>query len=351
MTELSLDRKPIDDSEEISLLALGTVLLRSRRTVVVLGVLGAVAGLAAGLLRTRVYTSTAMFLPQVSETGTSGFAAAAGQLGIRVPNGGGSWGPAVYVELLHSRGLLEPIALDSVAVAEDRGRHVALTDLLRVNASSKGLRTERAVRALNSLVKSNEVRALGAVQLSVTTEWPSVSLWLAQRLLGAITQFNLETRKSQAKAERQFAETQAMEAEGALRAAEDRLQGFLQRNRTIGGSAELSFERDRLQRDVSLRQQVYTTLIQNREDAKIREVRDTPVITVLEEPKLPVVPESRKTVSKGILGGLLGAVIGTLIAFISHRLTDARRLPNEEVREFFKLVDEATPRFLRRIGR
>jgi uncharacterized protein involved in exopolysaccharide biosynthesis len=189
------------------------------------------------------------------------------------------------------------------------------------------------------------------VKLSVTTRWPSVSLALAERLVQSVNQFNLETRKSQAAAERRFVEVQVGEAERALREAEDRLQSFLQRNRAIADSPELGFQRDRLQREVALRQQVYTSLVQSREEARIREVRDTPVITLLEGPRLPMVGEARKSVKKGLAGGIAGAMLGVLIALVVQGAAGARRASSTEAREFFQLVQEATPQLLRRAWR
>lgn len=338
--------------DEISLAALGSVLLRRRRTILALGLLGALLGLAAGLLSTRVYTSRAIFIPQgPQQDGASGLALAASQFGIRVPPSSGTWGPPVYVELLRSRALLEPIAVDSVVVVERGGRRVAFMDLLEIEAPTPAKRLHRAVERLGKIVKASEDKKLGAVKLSVATEWPSVSLALAERLVRTVNQFNVETRKSQAAAERQFVELQAAEAERALRESEDRLQAFLQGNRIIAGSPELTFRRDRLQRGVESREQVYTTLLQNREEARIREVRDTPVITVLEDPRLPVVGEPRKSVQKAVMGGLTGGMLGVLIAFIVQGVVGARRTPSEEVREFFQLVEEATPRFLKRGAR
>jgi len=349
MTEPSAGPTPVRRADdEPSFLVLGSVLLRRRRTILVLGMIGAAVGLAAGLSQARVYKSTAIFIPQGSPEGTSGLALAASQLGIRVPTSGGGWVPAVYVELVRSGPLLESIALDTVLVLEEGGRRVPLIDLLEIRGSTPARRLNRAVEAIREIVKATEDRRLGAVRLSVTTKWPSVSLSLAQRLVNGVNKFNIETRRSQAGAERQFVEGQAREAERALRESEDRLQAFLQQNRAIGSSPQLAFQRDRLQRDVELRQQVYRTLIQNRDEARIREVRDTPVITVLEDPRLPAIGEKRGSVQKAVLGGVLGAVIGALVAILAQGVAGARGASSDEAREFFQLVSEATPRILRR---
>lgn len=350
MTEPSAALKvAYKEDDEISLFALGSVLLRWRRWIVVLGLSGAALGLVFGLLSHRVYVSTATFIPQSSETdATSALSLAARQIGIGVPSSGGVWSPAVYVELLRSHALLEPVALDTVVVAEDAHRRVALMDLLKIKAQTPELRVDRAVRALGELVSVNEDRAVDAVNLSVTTQWPSVSLALARQLLIGVNQFNLETRKSQAIAEREFVEAQAADAERALRDAEDRLEAFLERNRNYSGSPELGLARDRLQRDVTMRQTLYTTLAQNLEQAKIREVRDTPVITILDKPRLPVISESRRLLLKLVGGGAGGLILGVLIAFLGNALNGMRRDQSMAAVEFFGLAREVLPAFLRR---
>lgn len=334
-------------SDGITLLGIVSVLIRWRRAIIGLGLAGAVLGLTLGLSGKRVYKSGAAFIPQSSDGGPSGLAQAASQMGIRMPSGGSGWGPGMYVVLLRSRALLEPIALDTFAVAEQGGRRATLEELFTVKAPTPARRVDLTIQALTDRVSAMEDKNLGAVRVSVTTSWPSLSLALAQRLVERVNQFNLETRRSQAQAERRFVETQAVEAEAALRQAEDRLQAFLQRNRSIAGP-QLSFEQDRLKRDVDLRQELYTAWMKSREDARIREIRDTPVITLLEVPRLASVGEARRSVQRGMSMGLVGAFIGVLLAFLSEGLAKARRAPGPETGEFLQALEQATPKFLRR---
>lgn len=333
---------------EVSLLGLANVVLRWRRRIAWLGVAGALIGLSVGLLTKRVYVSSATFLPQGSDANVSGLAGVASQLGIRVPTTGGGWGPAVYVQLLHSRSLLESIAQDTFVVAEQGGARAALMDLLDLKRGDPPLRLDRAVKKLGAMVGSREVKTLGAVEVTASTHWPSVSLALVERLVAGVNRFNLETRKSQAAAERQFVEVQAAAAERDLSDAEDRLQQDLQSNRNISGSPQLLLNRDRLTRAVALRQQIYTTLLQSRAEARIREVRDTPVITMLESPHLPVVGESRQTLQRALTGGIAGVLLGVAIALIVSALNGSRAAPSDDAQEFFRLVDEAIPAVLRK---
>lgn len=350
MSDVSGERTPARESgETVRMMVVGTVLLRHRRLILILGFLGALGGGLVGLLSARTYTTSAIILPEAGENGaSSGLALAASQFGIKMPLGDAGWAPPIYVELLESRALLERALTDTLVVAEEDGRRTTLMDLLEVEGETPALRLAKAVREARKHVSVSEDRSLGAVRLSVRTEWPSVSLAVAERLVSDVERFNVESRQSRAMAERRFVEEQAAEAEAALRAAEDDLQLFLQRNRVLGGSPELDFRHDRLKREVTLRQQVYTMLAENLGDAKIREVRDTPVITLLAKPMLMAEPDRRGVIQKVLLGGLAGGMLAVLFAFLAHGLRGARLESDDEAREFFGLVDEATPRFLRR---
>ncbi len=306
------------------ILALAALLMRRWKPVVALAAAGALFGLLLGLSAQRVYKSTAMLIPEGSEATPSGLAAAASQLGLRVPSTGSTWGAPVYVELLRSDELLEPVVGDSVVVREQGNKRVSIIQLLGAKGANRAEIEDAAIVALRKALTVSEVRTLGAVQLSVATRWPSVSLALAQRLIEELNRFNLDTRKSRASAERQFVEIQAREADSASRETEARLRNFLQRNRVVVGSPELEIERDRLQRDVNLRQQVYLSLLQSREEAKIREVRDIPLVTVLEHPRLPIVGEPRGSIQKAFLGGVAGLILGVLLAFLLEWLPTAR---------------------------
>jgi len=336
------------EADEFSMWALAAVLLRHRRLIIALALFGALSGLASGLTSTRVYTSTATFIPQGSDAPQTGLAAAASQLGLRGAANASSWGPALYVKLLQSRSLLEPIVLESVPVAEQNGRSVPVMELLGIEGPPQPQRVDRAFRALAGKVSVAEDHRLGAVKVGVTTQWPSVSLALANRLVGGVNEFNVSTRRAQAALERQFVEGQVREAEGALGTAEARLAEFLQRNRVTAGSPNLAFEQARLERAVELRQQLHNTWLTSREEARIREVRDIPVITVLEKPHLPFVGEPRKSVQKAVVGGLVWGAIGMLIAFLWHGIVTARRAKSQEAGEFFRLIDDATPRFIKK---
>ena len=117
------------------------------------------------------------------------------------------------------------------------------------------------------------------------------------------------------------------------------MEAFLQANRRYEDSPELTFQQERLQRTISLRQQVYTGLVQALDEARIAEVRDTPVITVLQAPYLPPGPDDRSLLLAIALGLVLGGMAGVVLAFIVEAIR--RPAPGDPAREDFQRAWDA----------
>ncbi|MFC1628599.1 hypothetical protein ACFL3H_05745 [Gemmatimonadota bacterium] len=200
---------------------------------------------------------------------------------------------------------------------------------------------EMAIETLEDEISAETGRETGLVTFSVSTNWGSLSAQISQRILDLVNEFNLEKRQSQAGEERIFVQERLTEKKVELREAEDQLLEFLQQNRAWRASNELTFIHDRLQREVIMRQEVYTTLAQAFEQASIDEVRDTPVITVMEKPKVPVFPDSRHLVVKGLLTMIVGTLMGIFGAFGAEFLRRGRERDKEEYALYTRLRRES----------
>jgi uncharacterized protein involved in exopolysaccharide biosynthesis len=313
-----------DGGGEISLLEMAAMLLRNRWRIVRWTFIGATLAALFVISMPALFFASASFIPQGNDPSRSGLTSLAGQFGLSLPGGSPSLSPDFYAKLLKSPVLLRRVALDTFVVPELGGKRVSFLDLFDVRDPQPRVREELGVILLTGLVKTNVVKITGVVEASVLTRWPSVSLGIVTALMNGLNDFNLSSRQGQAAAERRFVEGRLSLADTDLRAAEDRLEGFLRVNRTIA-SPELTLERDRLQRAVSMRQQVYTSLAQSYEEVRMREVRDTPVITLVEPPSVRPMHEPRGIVRTVIVGSLLGALLGMLIGFISGIMAHRRR--------------------------
>jgi uncharacterized protein involved in exopolysaccharide biosynthesis len=334
--------------EEISLFGLVNVLLRHRRTIIVTMVVGAIIGTGSRLFAPPVYVASTSFMPQGADVQRTGVAALAGQLGIGLPTTAGVQSPKFYVDLFQSHEFLAPIASDTFTVTENGGKRETLGQLYEIREWAPNIREEIVVATLSGLLSATTDPKTGIVSVSVTTKWPSISLAIAQRLVSRVNDYNLHVRQSQAGEERRFLSGRLTVARDTLFVAENRLKFFLQQNRQYATSADLKFEHDRLERDVTLAQQILMSLAQSYEDAKIREVRDTPVITVVEPARLPFGPQRRRLLSRAVLGSLLGAMIAGFAVLLTDAFQRRRRTSDPDMEEFVSLIKQAARPFFRR---
>jgi uncharacterized protein involved in exopolysaccharide biosynthesis len=144
------------------------------------------------------------------------------------------------------------------------------------------------------------------------------------------------------------------EAEAELRSAEAELQTFLEGNRLFRDSPHLNFEYERLERQVTIKQEVFIMLRRSYEDARIQEVNDTPVLTVIDRavpPREKSWPRRRLTV---VVVFLFGGVIGGSIALTREYFEGAERRQAEvyeELRSRWAAAKTEIRLTLRRFGR
>jgi len=329
------------DRHEPSLVDLGSTLLRHR--FLVTGCAALFFG--AAVLTTwkpRTYTASASFSPESQQRVPAGLAGLASQFGLGLGVGDAGQTPAFYLDLLDSREILGAVAETTYSFRADTGLvSGSILDIFKIRGRTGPLRREAAIRFLRGMVSAAVSPRTNVVTVRVHSTYAQLAVQVCEHLLGLVNRFNLGRRQSQAAAERVFVAGRLEEVKSDLKQAEDRLQTFLQRNRDYRNSPELSFQQDRLARDVSMQQQVYTSLSQSFEQARIEEVRDTPVITIVERPELPVLPDPRGLLRRSIVALVIGTIVGTLLAlyrdFLSRHL---RRDPGD--RETFNTLREET---------
>jgi len=294
------------------------------------------------LLRARTYTSTAGFLLQPPKV-AGNMPGLAAQLGLTLPMSDPGQSPAFYAEMIKSRDILSALA-DSMFTYRDVNHQpvtASLAQAYKVRARDSLLLRERTFGRLNRSVTVRTSARSGVVTFSVEAPAPELAQRIANGILDELSYFNMQRRQSQAAAERRFTERRLVEVRADLRAAEDALADFLRRNRAITNSPQLKFDEQRLTTEVELRRTLYSQLAQSYEQSKIDEVRDTPQLTIVERPEVPVLPDARMLVGKTFVAILFGFVVGLLIGMARERVADAKRHSAPEVAEFARLRDAA----------
>ncbi|OLD46833.1 MAG: hypothetical protein AUI63_04570, partial [Gemmatimonadetes bacterium 13_1_40CM_2_60_3] len=271
----------------------------------------AAVGAAIAFLWPNHYLSTASFVAESRNVRAlpSALGALADQFGVAAGAGGGQ-SPAFFADLLESRAILMPIL--SMSTSTSAGDHPKpLLDRLDVGDPRRIDRQERGLGKLRNMLTVTPDAKTNVVTLGVDARDPEVAYQIASALLKNLDEFNVTVRRSRARNEREFLEARVSEAQTDLQSAERELEQFLSANRAdTRSSPSLAFREARLRRNVDLAQTRFVELQRQLDQARIQEVRDTPVITVLDKPNLPerhYRPRRALVVVVVLLLGMLGA--------------------------------------------
>ena len=289
MEEASAERSSRTE-RDLSPLWIVATLLRARGVMWRALLAAAILATLGSILIPAKYSTEFSFTPAVpDDQAGAGLTQLAGQFGFTLGGlAGQGRSPQFYADLLGTREILGPIAADSFATSLGASAKVPLAVLLGTDDRDPNRQFEATLKELQLRVIQVEVRSrtTGVITVKVRTTSPLVSYALAKRLVAAVNDFNARTAQQQAAEERRFLESRLEDEQMALRAAEDAQQHFLQTNRVIANSAELSFQLARLQRVVDLHAAIVSGLAQQYEQARIREVRDTPAISLVDQPTM-----------------------------------------------------------------
>jgi uncharacterized protein involved in exopolysaccharide biosynthesis len=341
---------------DISLLALVNMHLRYRWLLILLPMFFVTVVASFSLTRPRTYSSWASFVPQTpQQQGLGGLAGVAAQFGVAVPGQKPGESPAFYAHLLHSPALLRPLVTADyeIGTAAVPGRG-SLIRLFEIDDPDPALAEEKALEVLTRRLAVSRDRETGIVSVTARMETPHLAQHVVGRLFDLVNEFNLERRRSTATAEREFIEQRLAQAQQELRDEESRLGEFLRRNLQIGRSPELQFRLERLQQNVLMRQNVYASLAEAYEQARIDEVRNLAVITVVQQPTLPARPDGRRTVMKALVALILGFIVAWFLALVFELARRRGESEPDELREFEILRRQALDdlrRPLRGVGR
>jgi len=253
---------------------------------VVCTLVGLSGGVSIALVLPPQYDSTGSFIAQGASASAipGALQSLAASVGIGTAK---DFSPQFYADLLTSR----PVLLAALArqyPTPDSSTPRSYLEIEGFSNRTGALAREAALQHLQKHVSAHADVRTNIIAVTVTARDPQLSHDLLGALLEGLDSVNISFRREQSRELRQFFEARVNDAQTELTSAEGALRSFLERNRIIQGSPQLVFEQGRLQRVVDLKLAVYTTVVQQYEQAKLQEARNVPVLTVLTSPSIPV---------------------------------------------------------------
>lgn len=271
----------------------------------------------------------------------------------RLMNRGGGGGPGslFYSFLIPSTAFLRDAARTEFEFTrlteEGQEERVqgTLAEIYGAPSSNEEAELRTSLSIMRGMVSADRENGTDFVVVSVEAPWKGLAVAVNNRILEMVNQFNLEQRRSQAAAEREFIEARMAEAKAELEAAEAAFVQFVETNQQYQQSPRLQFEALRLQNQVDLKRNLYSQLAQSYEEARISEVRNTPVVTIVERPSETVYRP--KGGNDPFRFGLMAAVVVLLLTlgFFGARAFFSRQREEhpDDYEEFRQLALSALP--------
>jgi len=150
-------------------------------------------------------------------------------------------------------------------------------------------------------------------------EEPQLAADVANQITAELDDYTRTKRRTNATLQREFIEQRMKEVEEQLGRSEIALKEFRERNRRIMDSPQLMLEQERLARDVQINSTVFIELKKQLEIAKIEEIKNIPIINVLDPARPPVTKSYPIRRSAALAALALSLVLGvTYAGFKDH---------------------------------
>jgi uncharacterized protein involved in exopolysaccharide biosynthesis len=321
------EKKPIIHDNVIDFAVLGKVIWSGRQTIGKFLLITTLLGILGSLLLTNYYQATITMFPARDETRQLGqFQALAANLGFSMLEKRKNFN---IPEVVKSRRLAELILTHPWRIYPESPPENLLSFwkleepswyLFWQSPEPKDSLTllDEGLRILKTRLKVLENRRTGLIQVNVEMQSPTLAAAVANFIGDEVQRYIQQENSAQASKERQFTETRLAVVKNELTNLENQLKSFQERNRVINKSPELQMEHTRLLREVEAKQQVYITLQQQLELARIEEVKQTSIIHILDR----AVPPSRKSRPNRalivVLSALFGLVVGTSVVVVKR---------------------------------
>ena len=168
---------------------------------------------------------------------------------------------------------------------------------------------------LTKRIKAEQGESSTTLKISVEMQDPVVAAQLVDSVVSSLTRYIVDYRTQKAKTDLAFVEARHKEAEEKYRMAQRNLAGYKDRNKNVILASALTSEQN-LQAEYNLAFNVYNTLSQQLEQAKMKVQEKTPVFKVVEPAKVALGKSKPLVLIVMMISLFVGCVVGlVLVAF------------------------------------
>jgi len=266
------------------------------------------------------YRSTATLLPEDLQAASSAFAALSNVANLLGASPGGY--EKLYPTMVGSETVLRDIIYRRRRIEGFSGP-VDLIGFWKIEESTSLEQYERALKRLRRDLDISIDNKTDIVTVSLATADAALSAQIVQEIIIGTDAFLRHQHRTYASEQGRWIDSRLSRVQADLRGAEDSLRIFRQVNRVVA-SPSLVLAESRLVRQVDLNSALFLELSRQRELTKIDEIKNVPVLNVLDSARVSAIIDSPNRPIIGILSFMLSFLGG--LAFIAVRLSYPREV-------------------------
>jgi uncharacterized protein involved in exopolysaccharide biosynthesis len=294
------------------------IVLRDWKLIVLItGVIGTITLVQLLFFTKPIFKAQLTILPTGEEAGTfSALSVMANELGVDIPGTKVKINtPQIYQRIIASQRMTDSLAQKAYRGRKDNAPRT-LAQVLGIKENNPELMSYFLHESVMGMIKMPISIKEGTLDIMVTFKDPDIASQMANYIVEQLDTYNKYFRKSKAGNNRKYIEEQLTKAREDLRRAEQNLTFFRENNRQLMSSPSLQQEMVRRTRDLRIQEDIFVIITKEYEKAKLQEIKDIPIIDIVEKARPPAVKSNSRT--RVLLASIaFGLFLG--IAFIIGR--------------------------------
>jgi uncharacterized protein involved in exopolysaccharide biosynthesis len=298
------------EANGIDVLQILSILWKSWKFIAIVTVSITVLAIIISLLLPEYFKSTAVLLPDTDKSrlatlgGISDLAALAG---VNV----GAEGSLVklYPTIIKSESVLKNVIYAKYKTKEYPDS-VNLIQYWKINANTPERSFDIALISLRSALNVDVDIKTNVLTVAIETREPQLSANIVNNVIRSLDEFIRTKRITNASEQRKWIEARLVEVKADLSKAENNLTNFREKNRMVSGSPQLLLDQERLAREVQINSTMYIELKKQYEIVKIEEIKNVPIINVMDYAR-PATKKERPKRSNIVIAWFFLALAGS----------------------------------------
>jgi len=288
---------------------------RQRFGILMFVVAATLASVVISFLLSTKYRAETTILPEGGQAKMSTLGALADIAAMAGVSGGDVKVTRLYPTILASKTVLREVIYRKYSV-EGSVDSVNLIGFWGISTGSAAEDFDLALSKLRARFDVTMDFRTDVVTAVLDMESPGLASAVLNEAVKQLDKFLRETRRTNASEQRNWVESRLTEVKKDLTTSEEALKVFREKNRRVLDSPQLLLEQERLLRNIQMNSSIYVELTKQYELAKIEQIKNIPLVNVLDAALQPTVKSSPKRlviVTSTFLLSIVVAIFGVVL--------------------------------------